>query len=227
LVALAGCRAPLAVNRSLVPKRHAIQDKSLLGVWRLQNHGAGKPVQPIAFVYPLGRKRFLITCCNFRPVTPPGGKPKLQATLTGTFIGSLAKLKGRLWMSLRSMDTRLIYSPAMETWWIKHAPAGQPAKYAAALKKAVLAAAPATGMARIYYLVELRKMLPNRLAVYPLLVPQNGHHAPFDVPTAILKSRKKLTAFLNAHTLDRLLPKQPLVLDRLSMAQADPYMPAQ
>ncbi len=226
LVALGGCRAPLAVNRSLVPKRSALQNKSLLGVWRLQHH-AGKPVQPIVFVYPLGQTRYLFTCCNFRPAATPGGKPKLQAELTGTFIGSLTRIHGRLWMSCRSMDPRLIHSPAMEAWWKKHAPAGQPAKYAAALKKAGLASARGTGMARIFYLVELRKVSPNRLEVYPLLVPQNGQHAPFDVPAGILQSRKQLRAFLNSHTLAHLLPKQPLVLDRLSWAQAGPYMPMQ
>ncbi len=226
IVALAGCRAPLAVNRSLVPKRSALQDKSLLGIWRLQHH-TGKPVQPIVFVYPLGQTRYLFTCCNFKPAATTDGHPKLQGMLTGTFIGSLTRIHGRLWMSCRSMDPRLIYSPAMAAWWKKHAPAGQPAKYAAGLKKLGLVSARTTGMARIFYLIELRKVSPNRLEVYALLVPQNGHHAPFTVPTGILHSRKKLRAFLNSHTLAHLLPKQPLVLDRLSWAQAGPYMPVQ
>lgn len=226
LVALTGCRAPLAVNRSLVPKRGALRDKSLLGVWRFQHHATGKPVHSIFFVYPLGKKRYLLTCCNFRP-TAPGGKPTLQGTLTGTFIGSLTRIRGRLWMSCRCLDPRLIRSPAMEAWWEKHAPAGQPAKYAAALKKAGLASGRATGMARIFYLVELRKVSANRLEAYPLLVPQTSPHAPFNVPTGILRSRKKLIAFLNSHTLAHLLPKQPWVLVRLSVAQAGPYMPAQ
>ena len=228
LVALAGCRAPLAVNRSLVPQHSAFQDKSLLGVWRLQHHhGAGKPVQTILFVYPLGKKRYLITCCNFRSAATSDGQPKLQAALAGTFIGSLTRIHGRLWMSCRSMDPRLIYSPAMKAWWQKHVPAGQPAKYAATLKKMGMAAARATGMARVFYLVNLQKMLPNRLEVYPLLVPQNGQHAVFNVPTGILHNRKKLRDFLNSHTLAHLLPRQPLVLDRLTWVQAAPYMPAQ
>ena len=224
LVALVGCRAPLTVNRSLVVRHHALQDKSLLGVWRL-NHGTGRPSQMIVFIYPLGKKRFLITCCHFKPAAAPGDR--LKGELTGAFISSLTKLDGRWWMSCRSMYPRLIYSADMEAWWQKHAAAGQPTKYAAALKKTGMASARATGMARIFFLVEVHKISRNRLAVYPLLVPQNGHHAPFIVPAAILQSRRKLIAFLSAHTLAHLLPKQPMILQRMSVAQAEPYMPVQ
>ena len=226
LVVWAGCRAPLALNRSLVLRRNAFQDKNLLGVWQLQTHGVHQPVQPMVFVYPLGQKRFLITCCNFRPAALPGRQQKLRAELTGTFVGSLTKIHGRWWMSCRCLNPRFIYSPSMEAWWQTHNPVGQPTKYAAALKKAELASARTTGMARIFFLVEVRKVSRNRLALYPLLVPQNGHHAPFTVPTTILQSRKKLRAFLNKPTLAHLLPKQPVLLKRLSTAQAEPYLPS-
>ncbi|NNM88807.1 MAG: hypothetical protein HKL95_09860 [Phycisphaerae bacterium] len=226
LVVWAGCRAPLALNRSLVLRGNAFQNKNLLGVWQLQPHGVHQPVQPIVFVYPLGKRRFLITCCKFRPAASPGGRQKLRAELTGTFIGSLTQLHGRWWMSCRSMDPRFIYSPAMEAWWQTHNPVGQPTNYAAALKKAGLASARTSGMARIFFLVKLRKVSPNRLALYPLLVPQNGHQAPFAVPTTILQSRKKLRAFLNKRTLAHLLPKRPVLLKRLSTAQAEPYLPS-
>ncbi len=125
------------------------------------------------------------------------------------------------------MDPRFIYSAGMEARWQKHVAAGQPTKYAVALKKARIASARATGMARIFFLIEVRKSARNRLKVYPLLVPQNGHHAPVIVPAAILQSRRKLIAFLSAPTLAHLLPKKPMILQRLSAAQAEPYMPVQ
>ena len=230
---LAGCRAPLAVNRALVSREQAVRNRNLLGLWQLRQ-GTKHAVENIVCVYPLGKRRYVITWSAYKP-TAPGAKAELKGNFTATFIGSLTNIHGRLWLSCRSLDPRFIYSPSMEAWWAKHSPAGQPADYSSALKKAGLAAARATGMARIFYLVELRNIKPNRLAVYPLLVPvaDKGQStlkrmaAGTFVPADILRSRKNLIAFLDSHTLPHLLPKQPLIFERLSASRANAYMPSQ
>ena len=126
------------------------------------------------------------------------------------------------------MDPRLLNSQYMQSWWMGRLPAGQPRGYGSALKKMELKTAQVTGMARIFYLVELRGVSQNRLDVYPLLVPvTKGGQSNFKVPAAILKSRKNLAAFLDSHTLAHLLPKQPWIFDRMTGSQANVYMPAQ
>ena len=224
LLLLAGCRAPLAVNRSLAPRRASLQDKKLFGVWELRQRPRGAATSVVC-VYPLGKRRYVITWSIYKPGVVPG-KPDLKGQ--AAFVGSLSAVRGRLWLSCRSMDPRLINSKYMQSWWTGRLPAGQPKPYGSALKKLELKTARATGMARIFYLVELRGVSQYRLDVYPLLVPvTKGGRSTFKVPVRILQSRKQLAAFLDSHTLAHLLPKQPWIFDRMTGKQADVYMPAQ
>jgi hypothetical protein len=219
-----GCRAPLAVNRALVPRHASLQDKKLFGVWELRQRPRGAATSVVC-VYPLGKRRYVITCSIYKPGVV-AGKPDLKGG--AAFIGSLSAVRGRLWLSCRSMDPRLINSKYMQSWWTGRLPAGQPKPYGSVLKKLELKTARATGMARIFYLVELGAVSPDRLDAYPLLVPNSkGGRSTFKVPVTILLSRKNLSDFLNAHTLAHLLPKQPWILDRMTGQQADVYMPAQ
>lgn len=223
-LALAGCRAPLAVNRALVPRRASIQNKKFFGIWELRQRSKGT-VKSVVCVYPLGKRRYLVTWSIYKTGAAPA-KPDLKGE--AVFISSLTEVRGRLWMSCRTMDPRLLYSASMQRWWAGRLPAGQPRGYGSALKKMKLKMARANGMGRIFYLVELGAVSPDRLDVYPLLVPTNkGGQSTFKVPVAILKSRKNLRAFLDSRTLAHLLPRQPWIFVRLTESQADAFMPAQ
>ncbi|MGC9261758.1 MAG: hypothetical protein ACP5I8_16970, partial [Phycisphaerae bacterium] len=164
---VAGCRAPLAVNRALVPRHASIQDRKLFGIWELRQRPKGT-AESVVCVYPLGERRYVVTWGIYKSGAVPA-KPKLKGE--ATFIGSLSEVRGRLWMSCRTMDPRLINSASMQRWWAGRLPAGQPKDYGSALKKMELKIARSTGMARIFYLVELGAVSPDRLDVYPLLVP--------------------------------------------------------
>ncbi len=221
---LAGCRAPLAVNRALVPRREAVQIRKFFGVWKLRQRPKGA-ADSVACVYPLGKRRYVITLGIYKSGVVRA-KPELKGE--ATFIGSLSEVRGRLWMSCRTMDPRLINSASMQRWWARHLPAGQPGNYGSALRKTELEVARAAGMARVFYLVELKTVSRDRLEVYPLLVPATGgHRSTFEVPVKILQSRKNLAAFLDSHTLSHLLPKRPWIFGRLTGSRADVYMPAQ
>ena len=221
---LAGCRAPLAVNRALTPRSESVQNKNLFGVWTLRQRPQGTATSVVC-IYPLGKRGYVITYSIYKPGVVPG-KPDLKGE--AVFTGRLSEVHGRLWMSCRSMDPRLLNSQNMQSWWMGRLPAGQPRSYGSALKKMELKTAQVTGMARIFYLVELRGVSQNRLDVYPLLVPiTKDGQSNFKVPVTILKSRKNLAAFLDSHTLAHLLPKQPWIFDRMTGLQADVYMPAQ
>ncbi len=222
-ILLAGCRAPLAVNRALVRRSASIQIKKLFGVWELRQRPKGTATS-VMCIYPLEKRCYVITYSIYKPGTVPS-KPDLKGA--AVFTGRLSEVRGRLWMSCRSMDPRLINSKYMQKWWQGHFPVGQPKSYGSALRKMELKIAQDTGMARIFYSVELR-ISPNRLDVYPLLVPITKRgRSEFKIPLAILKRRKNLAAFLDAHTLAHLLPQQPLIFDRMTGPQADVYMPAQ
>ena len=222
---LGGCRAPLAVNRALVSPEHALRDRSLVGIWQWQHHFS-QPTVALAFVYPLGQRRYVITWASYKPAVG-GGPAALQAKFVPTFVGSLTRLQGRLWLSCQSLDPRLLNSSHPRKWWARHGPFGQPAPYWSALRKAASPELRADGMARIFYLLELKNVSGGRLAIYPLLVPvKTGNQRLFQVPPSILASRRQLRAFLlNARTLAQLLPGKPWLFKRLSAAQARPYLP--